>query len=172
MSCHSLLICRVSAERSDKLMGFCLFVFCLFSFAVTYTVSLSLFYVILITMCLGMFLLGFILPGTLCTFWTWVTVYFSMLRKSSSNYLFQHFLRYFLSSPSQTPRMLLQLTLPLKSLVVQLLLQHARFACTSLTLRVCFSGVKNLKVDKPITTLEKKKKTEQTENQQCFLDPS
>ena len=160
MSCHSLLICRVSAERSDKLMGFCLFVFCLFSFAVTYTVSLSLFYVILITMCLGMFLLGFILPGTRCTSWNWVTVSFPLLEKLSAikYYLSKYFLRYFLSSPSQTPRMLLQLTLPLKSLVVQLLLQHARFACTSLTLRVCFSGVKNLKVDKPITTLEKKKK--------------
>ena len=129
------------------------------------------FCLVCVVVCHGL-TLRFILPGTLCTFWTWVTVYFSMLRKSSSNYLFQHFLRYFLSSPSQTPRMLLQLTLPLKSLVVQLLLQHARFACTSLTLRVCFSGVKNLKVDKPITTLEKKKKTEQTENQQCFLDPS
>ena len=39
-------------------------------------VCLSLIFIILITMCLGVFLLGFILPGTLCASWTWLTISF------------------------------------------------------------------------------------------------
>ena len=38
----------------------------------------SLIFISLITMCLGMFLLRFILPGT-CASWSWVTVSFTML---------------------------------------------------------------------------------------------
>ena len=41
--------------------------------------SLSLIFVISITICLGVFLSGFILYGTLCAFWTWVTVSFPRL---------------------------------------------------------------------------------------------
>ena len=37
-----------------------------------------------ITMCLGAFLLEFILPGTLCASWTWVTVSFPVLGKFSA----------------------------------------------------------------------------------------
>ena len=33
---------------------------------------------------LGMFLLGFILCGTLCTSWTWVTVFFPVLGQFSA----------------------------------------------------------------------------------------
>ena len=38
----------------------------------------------LISMCLGVFLLGFILYGTLCASWTWWTTSFSMLGKFST----------------------------------------------------------------------------------------
>ena len=65
--CHSLLSCRVSAERSAvNLMGVPLYVICHFSLVAFNNFSLSLIFVNFITMCLGVFLLGFILPGTLC----------------------------------------------------------------------------------------------------------
>ena len=65
--CHSLLACRVSAERSAvKYMGFPLYVTCCFSLAASNILYLCLVFVSLISMCLGMFLLGFILYGTLC----------------------------------------------------------------------------------------------------------
>ena len=60
MSYHSLLACRVSAERSAvKLMGIPLYVICCFSLA-----AFNIFYVYsvsdsLINMCLVVFLLGF-----------------------------------------------------------------------------------------------------------------
>ena len=67
ISCHSLLACRVSAERSAvKRMGCPLYVTCCFSFAAVNILSLRLVFVSLISMCLGRFLLGFILYGTLC----------------------------------------------------------------------------------------------------------
>ena len=70
ISCHSLLACRVSAERSAvKPMGFPLYVTCCFSLAAFNILSLCLVFVNLISMCLGMFLLGFILYGTLCASW-------------------------------------------------------------------------------------------------------
>ena len=58
-----------------------LYVICHFSLVASNILSLSLFFVSLITMCLGMFLLGFILPGTLCASWTWLTISFPMLGK-------------------------------------------------------------------------------------------
>ena len=71
ISCHSLLACRVSAERSVvKHMGFPLDVTCCFSMAAFNIISLCLVFVSLISMGLGMFLLGFILYGTLCASWT------------------------------------------------------------------------------------------------------
>ena len=64
ISCHSLLACRVSAERSPvKCMGFPLYVTCCFSFAVFNILSMYLLFVSLISMCLCLFLLGFILYG-------------------------------------------------------------------------------------------------------------
>ena len=61
ISCHSLLACRVSAERSAvKHMWFLLFVTCCLSFAAFNILSLCLIFVSLISMCLGVFLLGFI----------------------------------------------------------------------------------------------------------------
>ena len=69
--CHSLLACRVSAERSAvKHMGFPLYVTCCFSLAAFNILSLCLVFFSLISMCLGMFLLGFILHGTHCATWS------------------------------------------------------------------------------------------------------
>ena len=67
ISCHSLLACRVSAERSAvNLLGIPLCVICCFSLAAFNMFSLYLIFDTLINMCLGVFLLGFILYGTLC----------------------------------------------------------------------------------------------------------
>ena len=69
VSCHSLLACRVSVERSAvKHMGLLLYVTCCFSLAAFNILSWCLVFVSLISMCLGMFLLGFILFRTLCAF--------------------------------------------------------------------------------------------------------
>ena len=85
ISCHSLLACRVYAERSAiNCMGFLLYVTCCFSLAAYNILSLCLVFVSLISMCLGVFLLGFILYGTLCTSWTWLTISFTMLGKFST----------------------------------------------------------------------------------------
>ena len=76
---------------------------------VVFPLLLSIFYLLifvsLITMCLGVFLLGFILPGTLSDSWTWLTVSFSMLGKflamiSSNTFTFSG--PFSLSSPSGT----------------------------------------------------------------------
>ena len=68
-SCHSLPACRVSAQRSAvKQMGFPLYVTCCFSLAAFNILSLCLVFVSLISMCLDVFLLGFILYETLCAF--------------------------------------------------------------------------------------------------------
>ena len=83
ISCHSLLACRVSVEKSAGiLMGVPLYVIC--PFPLFHILSLSLIFVILITMCLSVFFLGFILPGTLCASWTWLTISFPMLGKFSA----------------------------------------------------------------------------------------
>ena len=118
--CHSLLTYRVSSERSAvKLMRFPLYVTCCFSLAAFNILSLCLVFVSLISMCFGMFLLGFILYGTLCTSWTWLTVSFSVLGKFttiiSSKILSYPF---FFSSSSGTPIiwMLVHLILSQRSL--------------------------------------------------------
>ena len=85
ISCHFLLTYRVSTERSPvKHMGFPLYVTCCFSLAAFNVLSLCLVFVSLISMCLGMFLLGFTLYGTLCASWTSWTISFSMLGKFST----------------------------------------------------------------------------------------
>ena len=67
ISCHSHLACRVSAERpAVKHMGFRLYVTFCFSLAAFHIISWCLVIVSLIGMCLGVFLLGFILYETLC----------------------------------------------------------------------------------------------------------
>ena len=85
ISCHCLLDCRVSAERSAvKQIGFPLYVTCCFSLAAFNIPSLCLVFVSLISMCLGVFLLGFILYGTLHDSCIWLTNSFSMLGKFST----------------------------------------------------------------------------------------
>ena len=79
------MACRVSAEQSAvKSVGFPMYVTCCFSLAACNILSLCLVFVSLISMCLGMFFLGFILCGTLCASWTWLTISFSMLGKFST----------------------------------------------------------------------------------------
>ena len=82
VSFYFLLVCRFSVEKpADNLMGVPLYIICHFPLVVFNVVSLSLIFVSVITMCLGVFLLGFVLPGTLCTSWTWLTISFPMFRK-------------------------------------------------------------------------------------------
>ena len=57
---------------------------------------MCLVFVHLISMCLGLFLLGFILYGTLCASWTWLTVSFSTLGEIFNYNHFKNFLILFL----------------------------------------------------------------------------
>ena len=117
MSCHSLLACRVSIEKSaDSLMGVSLCVICHFSLVAFNILPLSLIFVSLITMCLGVFFLEFILPGTLCASWTWLTISFSMF--GNSQLLSLQISSQVLSLSSGTPimRMLVCLMLSQRSL--------------------------------------------------------
>ena len=85
ISCHSLLACRASAEKSaDSLMGVPLYVICYFSIAAFNILSLFLIFVSLITLCLCVFLFGLILYGTLCASQTWMTIFFPRLGKFSA----------------------------------------------------------------------------------------
>ena len=70
---------RISA---DSLMGVPLCDICHFSL-VAFNI-LSLIFVSFITMCLGVFLLGFILPGSLYASRTWLTISFPILGKFSA----------------------------------------------------------------------------------------
>ena len=85
ISCHSLLACKVSVERSAvSLMGIPLYVICCFSLAAFNICSLCLIFINLINMCLGVFHFGFILSGTLWVSWTWVAISFLILGKFST----------------------------------------------------------------------------------------
>ena len=65
-TCHSLLSCRVSAEKSVvKYMEFPFYVTCCFSLAVFNILSLCLVFVNLISMCLSCFPLGLSCMGLL-----------------------------------------------------------------------------------------------------------
>jgi len=80
ISCHSLLA-SISAERSAlKHMRFPLNVTCCFSLAAFNIISLCL-VLLVFTTCLGVFLLAFILYGTFCASWSWLTISFSILGK-------------------------------------------------------------------------------------------
>ena len=75
--------CRVSAQKSsDDLMGIPLYI--IIFYLVAFNVfSLSVF-IHLITICLGVFLLGFVLPETLYTSCTWVPISFLMWGRFSA----------------------------------------------------------------------------------------
>ena len=99
ISCHSLLDCRVSAERSPvKLMGFPLYVTCCFFFAAFNTLSLYFVFVSLISMFLGMFLLGRLYPewDSLCLlslidyflFYVWEIFNYDLFKKFLTSFLF------------------------------------------------------------------------------------
>ena len=111
-----LLACRVSVEKSaDSLIGVPLYI-CLFSL-VSFNI-LSLIFVSLATMCLIVFLLGFILTETHCACWTWLPISFLVVGKFSatiSSNIISGLL--FLSSPSGIliMQMLVHLTLSQKS---------------------------------------------------------
>ena len=66
--------------------------------------SLSLIFVNLITMWFGVYLLGIILLGMLCTSWTWLTIYFPVFMKFSATVSSNIVSGPFLSSPG-TPIM-------------------------------------------------------------------
>ena len=85
ISCHFLLACRLFAERSTvKIIEFPLYVTCSFSFAAFNIISSCLVFISLISMCLGMFLLGLVLYGTLWASWTWLTISYFILGKFST----------------------------------------------------------------------------------------
>ena len=60
-----------------------LYVICCFPLVAFNTLPLSLIFIHLITLYLGVFLLGFILPETLYASWTWLTISFPILGKFS-----------------------------------------------------------------------------------------
>ena len=102
---ESFLACRVSVEKSaNSLMEVPLCVICCFSLVALHILSV-------INFCqfdyyVSLFLLGFILPGTLWDSWTWLTISFPMLGKFSAIIFSNIFSGTFsLSSPSGTPIM-------------------------------------------------------------------
>ena len=118
ISCHSLLICRVSVERSAvSLMGIPFYVTCCFCLAAFNICSLCLIFVRLINMCLGMFFLGFILYENLWAFWTWMAISFLILGKFLaiiSSHIFS--CPFLLSSGTPMIQMFLWLILPPRGL--------------------------------------------------------
>ena len=103
-------------------MGVPLYIICHFSLAAFNNFSLSLIFVNLISMCLSVFFLWFILPGTLSASWTWVAISFPMLGKFSTIISSNIFLGPFsLSSPSGTPIMQIFLYLMLSQRSLRLL---------------------------------------------------
>ena len=103
--------------------------------------SLCLVFVSLISTCLGVFLLGFILYGTLCASWTWLTISFSMLGKFStliSSKVFSY--PFFFSSSSGTPiiQMLVHLILSQRSL--RLFILFTLFCSSEVIATILFSS--------------------------------
>ena len=72
-------------------MGVPLYVICHFPLVAFDILSLPLIFVSSSIMHLVVFLLGFILPGTLCASWTWLTISYYYVWEVFSYYLFQVF---------------------------------------------------------------------------------
>ena len=101
MSCHSLLACRISVERSAvSFMGTPLYVICCFFLAAFNICSLCLILISLISMCL-VFLWGFILYETLWASWIWVAISFPMLGNFMT--IISNIFSYLFSSSSGIP---------------------------------------------------------------------
>ena len=94
-----------------------------FSLVAFKILSLSLIFVSLITMCLAVFLRGFILPGTL-HFLDLVDYFLFRLRQVFSYYLFKYFLRSSLSLSSSSGTTIMQMMLSQRSLMLKLKLQY------------------------------------------------
>ena len=125
ISCHSLLACRVSAEKSaDNLMGIPLYVTFCFSFAVFNIFSLNLIFVSLINMFLLCFSQGLSCMDSL-RFLDLGDYFLSHVREVFHYNLFKYFSDpFFFFSSSGTPiiRMLVHLILSQRSLRLSLIL--------------------------------------------------
>ena len=119
-------------------MGIPLFVFCCFILIAFNIFSLSLIFVFFINMCLSMFLLGFILCGTL-GFLDLGDCFLSHVRDIFSYYFFKYFLWPFISlSLSETPIMqMLCLMLSQRSQILLFLFILSSVPCQQL-LPFCF----------------------------------
>ena len=62
-----------------------MYIICHFSLIAFNILSVSLIFVRLIIVCLDVFLLGFILPGTLCASWSWLIISYPMFEKFSES---------------------------------------------------------------------------------------
>ena len=94
---------------------------CFLSLAAFNICSLSLILVNLINMCLSVFLLGFILYGTRCASWIWVSGSFSMLWKFSAIIYSNIFsVPFSLSYPSGNPGILMSVSLMLSQSYLRL----------------------------------------------------
>ena len=106
---------------------------------VSFNFDFFMFSLSLISMCLGVFLLRFILYGTLCASWTWLTISFSMLGKFStiiSSKFFSY--PFFFSSSSGTPIiwMLVHLILSQRSLRLSCFRYSAIYSYLSILISV------------------------------------
>jgi len=112
ISCHYLLGCRVSAERSAlKHIGFPLYVTCCFSLAAFNILSLSL--LVWLVCVLACFSLGLSCMG-LCASWTWLTISFFKLGEFStiiSSKFFSYPFFFYSSSGTPINQMLVNLIL-------------------------------------------------------------
>ena len=134
LSCHSHVPYRVSDEKSDgSLMGVTSYISCRFSLVPLNILPLSLIFVGLIAVCLGVFLPWFVLPWTLC-FLDLVDYVLFHVREVFSYYLFKYFLRSFLSALLGTPiiQMLVCLMLSQGSLRLSSFLFIFFFLCSVL----------------------------------------
>ena len=94
ISCHSLLTCRVSVEKSaDNLIGVPMYVICHFSLVAFNILSLSLIFVSLINMCLGVLPFEFYSAWDSLCFLGLVDYLHFHVRKVFSYYLLKYFLR-------------------------------------------------------------------------------
>ena len=85
ISCHSLLACKVYAEKksNDGLMGVSLYILSCFSLAAFKILSVSLTFDTLIITCLAVDLFGVLFFGGLWVSWIWMLVSFPRLGKFS-----------------------------------------------------------------------------------------